>query len=151
MTEPRDLALGECGFTSGRRSAQQGFTLIEMLVALAVFSLAALALLRLETTTLANAAILESRALGQVVARNVAVETLADPMPPTLGVTSGEEVNGGATWRWTRNTSTTDDVSILRVDIAVAGPTGEPAANLTVVRPADYRLDQPGVVEAPGS
>ncbi|NJC33284.1 general secretion pathway protein I [Sphingomonas jejuensis] len=137
---------GQC-----RQRAEQGFTLIEMLVALAVFSLAALALLRLETTTLANAAVLETRALGQVVARNVAVETLADPMPPTLGVSSGQEVNGGATWNWTRNTSNTDDTSILRIDIAVTGPTGEPAAVLTVVRPAEYRLDAAATITAPGS
>src|SRR3546814_19855381 len=46
----------ENGFTFCRRSAENGFTLIEMLVALAVFSLAALALLRLQGVTLRTAA-----------------------------------------------------------------------------------------------
>ncbi len=42
---------GESGFESQWRSAEHGFTLIEMMVALAIFSLAALALLRLEGAT----------------------------------------------------------------------------------------------------
>ena len=57
----------------------EGFTLIEMLVALAIFSLAALALLRLGGATATNSARLESQALAETVARNIAVETLTDP------------------------------------------------------------------------
>jgi type II secretion system protein I len=55
---------------------QQGFTLVEMMVALAIFSLAALALLRLEGATVANTARLDDQAMAQIVARNIAVETL---------------------------------------------------------------------------
>ena len=56
-----------------------------MLVALAIFSLAALALLRLGGATAANSARLESQAMAQIVARNLAVETLTDPEPPAFG------------------------------------------------------------------
>ena len=55
---------------------EMGFTLIEMLVALAIFSLAALALLRLGGATAANSARLNDQALAQIVAKNLAVETL---------------------------------------------------------------------------
>ncbi len=64
---------------------EQGFTLIEMLVALAIFSLAALALLRLEGATVSNTARLHEQALAQVVARNIAVEALTDPVTPAFG------------------------------------------------------------------
>ncbi|WP_278988420.1 type IV pilus modification PilV family protein, partial [Sphingobium yanoikuyae] len=47
------------GSERGRRSAEHGFTLLEMLVALAVFSLAALALVRLQGVTLRTAADLD--------------------------------------------------------------------------------------------
>jgi len=113
---------------------QQGFTLIELMVALAVFSLAALALLRLEGATLSNARVLDDRLMGQVVARNVAVDMLSDPAAPSVGMTKGEQDNGGRKWGWTRRTATTDDPRILRVDINVTDDTGANVAALTVVR-----------------
>lgn len=115
---------------------EKGFTLIEMLVALAVFSLAALALLRLEGATLASTARLDDKLLAQIVARNVAVETLTDPIAPPLGMSEGEAVNAGRDWRWTRTTSRIEDERIVRVDIAVMDDAGTNTAALTIVRPA---------------
>jgi general secretion pathway protein I len=116
------------------RRAERGFTLLEMLVALAVFSLAALALLRLEGATLRSTADLDDKALAQLVARNMAVELLTDPAPPSLGAATGEVVNGGRRWRWTRTAARTPDARLLRVDVAVTGG-GAPVA-LTFVRAA---------------
>ncbi len=55
----------DAGLPPLRTSAEHGFTLLEMLVALAVFSLAALALVRLQGVTLRTAADLDSKALGR--------------------------------------------------------------------------------------
>ena len=66
---------------------------------------AAMALLRLEGATLASAASLHDHAIAQIVARNVAVETLTDPIAPSLGMSDGTEVNASRKWRWTRKTS----------------------------------------------
>lgn len=115
-------------------AATRGFTLLEMLVALAVFSLAALALLRLEGATLRSTAELDDKALAQLVARNLAVEWLTDPAPPPLGAARGELVNGGRRWRWTRSAARTPDARLLRVDVEVAGA-GTPVG-LTFVRSA---------------
>src|SRR5207244_10981661 len=81
---------------------EAGFTLIEMLVALAIFSLAALALLRLGGATATNSASLSDQAIAQLVARNLAVETITDPQPPAFGASQGDVVNAGRRWRWTR-------------------------------------------------
>lgn len=113
---------------------QQGFTLIELMVALAVFSLAALALLRLEGATLSNTRTLDDRLMGQVVARNIAVDMLSDPVAPSVGVTKGAQENGGRKWSWTRRTVATDDLRILRVDINVTDDAGANVAALSVVR-----------------
>lgn len=107
-----------------------------MLVALAVFSIAALALLNLETVTVTNTMQLQDRTLGQIVARNVAVEALTDPRPPAQGSESGEEVSGGRTWRWTRLTGESPESRILQIDIAVTNEAGDHAAALTVFRVA---------------
>lgn len=116
------------------RVSERGFTLLEMLVALAVFSLAALALLRLEGATVRQTGQLDERMLAQLVARNLAVETMTDPAAPAVGATSGAVVNGGRTWRWSRVTSRTPDQRLVRVDISVA--TSRTPSLLTIVRPA---------------
>ncbi|MGN6375201.1 MAG: type II secretion system minor pseudopilin GspI [Sphingomonas sp.] len=118
----------------GRRS-DAGFTLIEMMVALAVFSLAAMALIRLEGATIRSTGILDETLVANMVARNVAVESLTDAQPPTMGTTTGTEANGGRDWSWMRTTTALGDAGAMRIDIAVAGRGGRPIAHLMVVRP----------------
>jgi general secretion pathway protein I len=125
----------ENGFSPLSRSAEHGFTLIEMLVALAIFSLAALALLRLGGATAANSARLNDQALAQMVAKNLAVETLTDPAPPAFGVTQGEAANGGRRWRWTRSAMRSPEARILEIEIRVSPEAGGPGrARLIVFR-----------------
>ncbi|MDO9487556.1 MAG: type II secretion system minor pseudopilin GspI [Sphingomonadaceae bacterium] len=113
-----------------------GFTLVEVLVALAIFSLAALALLRLQGAAFGTMAQIDEHAMGGIVARNVAVEVLTAAAPPAFGRENGTERNGGRDWRWTREVRRTADVRLQRIDIGVAAPDGRVAATLTVVRRA---------------
>lgn len=122
--------------TPVRRSAEHGFTLIEMMVALAVFSLAALALIRLEGATVRGTSILESTLAAQMVARNVAIEAMTDTTPPAIGTAKGIEQNGGRAWSWTRETRPTGDSRIVRIDVEVADAAGSRQGHLTVVRAA---------------
>ena len=119
-----------------RPTGETGFTLIEMLVALAIFSLAALALLRLGGATAANSARLQDRTIAQTVARNVAVETLTDPEPPPFGRLSGEAVNGGRRWMWTRTTARSPEARVQQIEIRVTGMDGPGRASLIVFRRA---------------
>ena len=123
------------GPSRARRAREGGFTLIEMMVALAVFSLAALALIRLEGATLRSTGILDETLTAQMVARNVAVEALTDAQPPAAGAANGNESNGGRSWSWTRRVTPLGDAGALRIDIAVAPEAGRPIARLMVVRP----------------
>lgn len=114
---------------------QNGFTLLEMLVALSVLAIAALALVRLDAFTSRSTAALTSNAVAQIVANNVAATLLSDPAPPTIGTSSISVTNGGLAWRVDTRIAATADPSLLRIDIGVSGA-GEGRAMLTTIRPA---------------
>jgi general secretion pathway protein I len=116
--------------------AERGFTLIEIMVALAVFSLAAMALVRLESATIRGASILDETLVAQMVARNVAIDAVTAAQPPTAGRVTGVETNGGQAWTWTRQVSALGGSSVLRIDVTVADRTGTQLGRLTMVRPA---------------
>ncbi|MDM7957853.1 type II secretion system minor pseudopilin GspI [Blastomonas sp.] len=111
-----------------------GFSLLEMLVALAVFSIAALALIKLQGASLMQTAELDSRLYTEVVVRNLAVEALTDPNPPSLGDSQGSTTNAGRSFTWRRTTTALEGGEMLRVDLAVKQATG-PEVTLTVLRP----------------
>lgn len=122
-----------CGSMS--RRADPGFSLVEMLVALAVFSLAVLGLLDLAGESTRTAVAIEERVLAAVVADNVAVEAATLDVRTLARDAHGSEYAGGRDWRWTRRSAPTADPSLLRVDIRVS-PADEPrvAAEVSLFR-----------------
>lgn len=118
-----------------RAHAEAGFTLIELLVALAIFSLAALALLNLAGENTRAGARLADRALAEVVLDNRAVEVMTSAGPLALGRTAGIEMAAGRPWAWVRQVNRTSDPALVRVDIAVSSPRGRtPYAQATLFR-----------------
>ena len=100
------------------RAHPSGFTLVETLVALAVFGLAAMALLNLAGENTRSAARVETRTLAGIVAENIAVEAVIAPALAE-GETSGRIDLAERGWSWTRRVAGTDDPEIQRIDIAV--------------------------------
>lgn len=111
------------------RLSVRGFSLLEMMIALAVFGLAALALIRLSSFTLGQTAVLDDRLMQEIVAQNIATEILTDPLPPSLGDESGEQQNGGRNFVWTRTVTPQAEGSLLRIAITVRNAEGERTAN----------------------
>lgn len=121
-----------------------GFTLIEMMVALAVFALAAMALIRLEGATIRSTATLDAMSIAQLVARNIAVESLTDATPPPTGETRGIEENGGRSWTWRRDTRAIGDGNAFQIDVRVSDIGGNVLGRLSVIRPPAPPLDPAG-------
>lgn len=76
---------------------REGFTLIEMLVALAVFALATTALLKLATESTRTTAAVEQKTLGGMVADTVAAQIALG----REGASSGQIEMAGQLWHWT--------------------------------------------------
>ena len=119
----------------GNHKYRGGFTLVEVLVALAIFSLAALALLRLQGSAMATSTQLAARNLAGITLRNQAIEAMIAVPAPAFGTAQGDLTNGGRRWHWVQRTLRTADPRQQRIDITVTGNDGA-AVSTIVVRSA---------------
>jgi general secretion pathway protein I len=108
----------------------RGFTLIEVLVAMAVLAMAMGALLSGMARYADNAAWLREKTVALWVAHNRLTEIGLEPSWPAVGKRDGDVEMAGAEWRWDVTVSETPDPKVRRVDITVHanGHEGEAAA-----------------------
>jgi len=113
-----------------RRPHTRGFTLLEVLVAVAILSIVLLASARNSANLLNNAAILEERTVAHFVALNKAAELRLGLLRTTDRALEGEEKMGGRRWHWQITLEETSDANLLKASISVrlaAEPPGRPA------------------------
>ena len=96
-----------------------GFTLIEVMVALVIVSIALASMTVTMGGMLNNATTLRERTYASWIAQNKIVEyRLANEVPET-GTTSGEVDYAGATWEWEADVQETGVENLLRIDVSV--------------------------------
>lgn len=100
--------------------ASRGFTLMEVLVALAVVAIALSAILASSGRTTSNAAQLRDTTLAQWVAENRLTELRLEQGWPSTGRTRGEAEMGGREWFWTMEVEDTEDDNLRRIEVSVA-------------------------------
>ena len=100
-------------------SRPRGFTLIEVLVALAIVTIGMSALLSAMTTAADSSLYLRDKTFAEWIALNHIAETRLKFQRPTKGKTDGEVEYAGRRWRWEQEVLETQVPGMLRIDVRV--------------------------------
>jgi len=107
----------------------RGFTLAEVLVALLVFSMAAIGLAHLVTETTSNAGHARRLALARIEADNRLVEAVMDPAVVRAGSMSGKSEQRGQALEWLRQVELRNENGLAGIRVTVTDPiTGQQLA-----------------------
>ena len=96
-----------------------GFTLVEILVALAIMAIAVAAVVAAVSGNVSNAAYLRDRTLAHWVAMNKVAELQVNGEWPSPGTQHGKSLMAAQEWSWEVTVSTTDDADVRRLDVDV--------------------------------
>lgn len=97
----------------------QGFTLIEVMVALSIFSLAALAALQAASGHLTGLSALQQKTFAQYVASNRLAEVNIERQWPLKDGRKGQEQQAGTTWYWQQQVTETVTPNVVAVTVFV--------------------------------
>ncbi len=104
---------------SAVKSRGKGFTLIEVMLAMAIFAIAGVALVSSADTTFRNLSHLETKILGNWVASNQLVAASLDQQWPPKNNKKGKVEMAGREWFWQQKVIKTEDKDMraLRMEI----------------------------------
>lgn len=123
-----------------RTRASEGFTLIEVLVALAIVALSLSAILASVSQQIRAAAAIQERSYANWVAQNKLTELRLTNELPEVGETDDEARFGEIDWALSTNISETGVENLLRVDVAVSY-----ADSGALVRTVTGFIGEPGI------
>ena len=103
----------------------RGFTLLEVLVALAILAITMGALIKVTDSYAFNASYLQEKTLAQWIAENKAMEYYLLQAIPPVGSKTGETEMARVDWQWRVKVSNTPNKLIRRLDISVALKQGD--------------------------
>ena len=116
-----------------RGLGSHGFTLVEVLVALAIVSIGMVAVIQAVGQTASNGAYLRDKTIAHWVAMNQLTLMRLGQAPIVDGTSSGEVDMAGERWKWTAVVVQTPVASMKRIDVAVRFADGDEDSQLAMV------------------
>lgn len=98
---------------------QTGFTLVEMLLALAVFAYAASSILAVLGQTAKNLSEIETMTFASWIANDRLTELQADATWPPKDKEKGERELAGKQWFWLQRVEKTEDPNLRKVEVQI--------------------------------
>jgi type II secretion system protein I len=117
----------------GTRHSTRGFTLIEVLAALAIVALGMMGVIQAVSQTVSNSAYLREKTLAHWIAMNRLTEVRTSGQAPDVDETSGEVEYAGERWHWTMHVTQTQVESLRRIDVDVRPVDADENAKLATV------------------
>lgn len=110
----------------------RGFTLLEILVALAVLATSLFAIIKTSTENASNTAYIRDKSIAQWTAMNLLTEVQLQQPWPAMGTANGQQKMAGRDWYWSSQVSQTSDEDVRMVEISVMPGAGDnPLVTLT--------------------
>jgi type II secretion system protein I len=133
-----------------RRADCRGFTLIEVVVALAIVAVGMLAVFKTIGDTVNNVDELRDRSFAEWIADNRITELRLSGEMPSVEETAGELDFAGRHWHWVTKVSQTPVEGLRRIDVTVrrdADPDGSSIAKLSGFIGQESTTSAPSVVD----
>ena len=118
--------------------SSKGFTLLEVLVALAIVGLSLIAIAGKMVHMLNAASTMRDRTYGSWIAHNKITEMRLANVIPEVSVSSGEVDYAGVEWAWRAVVAETGVENLYRVDVTISFPGGDP-----IMRPVTGFIGEP--------
>ena len=99
---------------------QSGFTLLEIIVALAILTIALSAIVTVGSTRAETLIQLRERNRALIVANNIMQRYTSNNQQVSVGVIDGVQENGQTAWKWQLNVQPTNNSYIYRLDVKVS-------------------------------
>lgn len=111
----------------------KAFTLIEVLVAMAVISISLLAAIKVASEVTTSAIYMQDKTLAHWVAMNKVAEMRLQQTWPSIGRSNGDVEMADRSWHWKMEVKATEDKDVRRLEVGVMPESEKDAETPTVL------------------